>query len=247
MKFDTHTHTHYSLCAKTSPQELIEAAEDAGLGSIVVCDHNEVDGAIEARRKCIEQNRNLIVEFGIELGTEFGEIGAKFLTEEECRLIMAMRNEYGRFNFKDLATHLSTLKDELESDMMLDLHHPYDFANPKRGFDFDGVIAAGFFKDMRQLMRFFDFTEMNAASTSIKETQAALSLAKEYRKPIVCSSDSHFPRQVGKYYTETSQDNIIHAILERDLVIPKPEDINYQTAKWYRLRSWTRKRFRKVF
>ncbi len=245
MKFDTHTHTYYSLCAKTTPQELVEAAEEH-LDAVVVCDHNEIEGAMEARRKCIEQSRKLVVELGIELSTEFGEIGAKFLSEEECHLFMAIRCG-GKFEFTDAYKMIRELRVNPTSDMMIDLHHPFDYANPKRGFNFRGVIEAGIFKDMGELMRFFDFTEMNAASTSIKETQAALALAEEHNKPIVCSSDSHYPDQIGRYYTESPEDDIVHAILSGDLKRPPPEAIDYALSRRYRIRSWGRKRIRKIF
>ncbi len=240
LRFDTHIHTNHSPCSGMSPKELVERAEGQ-LDAIVVCDHNEIQGALEARR-IAEVMREMIVELGIECTTEHGEIGAKFLSETEAGFLMTLKRADGTFGFGDLKKALNNIRTNLDSRMLVDLHHPYDLVNPNRGFDFDGAIKAGHFPDEERLMDFFDFTEMNMASMRSKEIWLAIQLARKYRKPIVCATDSHFLGQVGRYFTETSYPTARDGILlDSSLVLPSPEGVNHWLSRWYRLRSKIRK------
>jgi len=224
-----------------SPRQLVDSAEGK-LDTVVVCDHNEIKGALEAREIAVRENRKLIVELGIEFSTQFGEIGAKFLSDSEAERLMALKGGSGTFGFGDLKTALNDIRGNSDSRTLVDLHHPYDVINPKRGFNLMGAIAHFPNKTMEELMAFFDFTEMNTACMHPKEIRMALDLAKTFRKPIVCSTDSHFPGQIGRYFTETHCPDARDGILfDQQLKLPSPEEVNHWLSVWYRLRSKIRK------
>lgn len=249
MKFDTHIHTRHSLCSNMKPRDVVDQAAEAGLDEIVIKDYNEIEGAIEAEEYALTSDyRDIIkVHLGIEPSTEFGEIGMSFLSRNECQRLMEARNDKGTFDFGTLIELDHEFK-QGSSQMMKDLHHPFDFANPKRGFDFDRALDSGILYSASGLMRFFDFMEMNTASTDIRETQDALALAADFDKPIVCSSDSHFLKQVGRYFTETRHHSAREAIENNDLTHSvTPEEIEYFRSRMYRIASWCLKRGRKMF
>ena len=251
MNFSTHIHTNYSPCAVTTPQQLVDLAEERlstteSPGTIVVCDHNVVAGGLEARE--IAKNHNLNVKLGTEATTEFGEIGVKFLSDIECERVMGVKNNSNVFNFLQLKKLIDGIRKEGKSSMLVDLHHPFDSVNKKRGFNFEGILKAGIFKNRAELMAWFDFTEVNGACVNIKETRGALELALRYNIPIVSSDDAHYPDQIGRYYTETDHDDAREAIVDNnDLTIFGPEGIDYRLAKYYRLRAGVRKRVSKLF
>ena len=49
LRIDLHAHTRFSLDAAMSPRELVDRALEAGIDRIAVTDHNEIEGALEAR------------------------------------------------------------------------------------------------------------------------------------------------------------------------------------------------------
>ncbi|MCL7964511.1 MAG: PHP domain-containing protein [marine benthic group bacterium] len=57
---DLHAHTSWSADARTSPAELVERAEEEGIGRIAVTDHGEIEGALVARS--IDPSRVIVGE-----------------------------------------------------------------------------------------------------------------------------------------------------------------------------------------
>ncbi|MHB1998753.1 MAG: PHP domain-containing protein [Solirubrobacteraceae bacterium] len=51
---DLHMHTNHSGDCETPVEVLLQTASERGLGAIAVTDHNEISGALEARRKAAE-------------------------------------------------------------------------------------------------------------------------------------------------------------------------------------------------
>ncbi|MBU0727193.1 PHP domain-containing protein [Patescibacteria group bacterium] len=251
MKFDTHIHTKYSPCSNIEPNQLVSVAVGEGLDEIVVKDHNVIQGAREtrdfAREFCGEM---LKVRLGIELATQFGEIGVSFLSDEEAEEIMRLREDNGKFGFFDVAEQINEMRRRKESQLTVDLHHPFD--GSRRGsFDFDGLLESGFFASRSGLMNFFDTVELNTSCMRCSETQGAVNLADVFNKPVVCASDSHFLPQVGRYHTETKHPDAHSAIVAagkgergalRHSVIP--EEIDYLRARYYRTLSGIRKMFK---
>jgi hypothetical protein len=78
---DLHMHTDHSHDCATPVEVLLEAAREAGLGTIAVTDHNEISGALEAREKAKTAGVKVIV--GEEVKTaEQGEVIGLFIDEK---------------------------------------------------------------------------------------------------------------------------------------------------------------------
>jgi predicted metal-dependent phosphoesterase TrpH len=78
---DLHMHTHWSHDCSVEVDELLDYAEQQGLGAIAITDHNVFGGALEAVEKA--RGRNLFVIPGEEIKTDNqGEVIGLFLREE---------------------------------------------------------------------------------------------------------------------------------------------------------------------
>jgi len=78
---DLHVHTHWSHDCQIPVAELLDHAEETGLGAIAVTDHNVFGGALEAVE--LARGRELIVIPGEEVKTDAqGEVIGLFLSEE---------------------------------------------------------------------------------------------------------------------------------------------------------------------
>ena len=82
IEVDLHMHTDHSPDCATPVGVLLETARDRGLGAIAITDHNEVSGALEARRIAAEMG-DLKVIVAEEVKTaEQGEVIGLFLEEK---------------------------------------------------------------------------------------------------------------------------------------------------------------------
>jgi predicted metal-dependent phosphoesterase TrpH len=82
IEVDLHRHTDHSGDCATPVDVLLQTARDRGLGAIAITDHNEVSGALEAR-KIAEQMGDLKVIVAEEIKTgEQGEVIGLFLEEK---------------------------------------------------------------------------------------------------------------------------------------------------------------------
>jgi hypothetical protein len=72
MKADLHVHTNYSYDSISSPQETVKAALLKGLDCIAICDHGEIEGAIEAIKAAFD--KPILVIPGIEIKSREGDI-----------------------------------------------------------------------------------------------------------------------------------------------------------------------------
>ena len=82
IEVDLHMHTDHSPDCATPVEVLLETARDRGLGAIAITDHNEVSGALEARR-IAEGMSDLKVIVAEEVKTaEQGEVIGLFLEEK---------------------------------------------------------------------------------------------------------------------------------------------------------------------
>lgn len=82
IEVDLHMHTDHSPDCATPVEVLLETARDRGLGAIAVTDHNEISGALEARR-IAERMGDIKVIVGEEVKTaEQGEVIGLFIEEK---------------------------------------------------------------------------------------------------------------------------------------------------------------------
>jgi predicted metal-dependent phosphoesterase TrpH len=82
IEVDLHMHTDHSPDCATPVEVLLETARDRGLGAVAITDHNEVSGALEAR-KIAAQMGDIKVIVAEEVKTaEQGEVIGLFLEEK---------------------------------------------------------------------------------------------------------------------------------------------------------------------
>ncbi len=78
---DLHMHTDHSSDCATPVEVLLATARERGLGAIAVTDHNEISGALDARRKASQYGVKVIVGEEVKTARE-GEVIGLFLEEK---------------------------------------------------------------------------------------------------------------------------------------------------------------------
>ncbi len=76
IKVDLHSHSCYSKDSRSSLDEIVEAVPRSGLHALALTDHDELEGALELRRRA-----PFLVIPGEEIKTDGGEIIGLFLHE----------------------------------------------------------------------------------------------------------------------------------------------------------------------
>ncbi len=101
IEVDLHMHTDHSPDCATPVEVLLETARDRGLGAIAITDHNEVSGALEARRIAAEMGGIKVIVAEEVKTAEQGEVIGLFLEEKIPRgmtmaeTIAAIREQNG--------------------------------------------------------------------------------------------------------------------------------------------------------
>jgi predicted metal-dependent phosphoesterase TrpH len=81
IEVDLHMHTDHSPDCATPVEVLLETARDRGLGAIAITDHNEVSGALEARRIAADMGDIKVIVAEEVKTAEQGEVIGLFLEE----------------------------------------------------------------------------------------------------------------------------------------------------------------------
>lgn len=82
IEIDLHMHTDHSTDCATPVDVLLQTARDRGLGAIAITDHNEVSGALEARRIAAEMGGIKVIVAEEVKTAEQGEVIGLFLEEK---------------------------------------------------------------------------------------------------------------------------------------------------------------------
>jgi len=82
IEVDLHMHTDHSPDCATPVEVLLETARDRGLGAIAITDHNEVSGALEARKIAAEMGDIKVIVAEEVKTAEQGEVIGLFLEEK---------------------------------------------------------------------------------------------------------------------------------------------------------------------
>ncbi|HVO55921.1 MAG TPA: PHP domain-containing protein [Solirubrobacterales bacterium] len=82
IEVDLHMHTDHSKDCATPVEVLLRTARDRGLGAIAITDHNEVSGALEARRIAAESGGPKVIVAEEVKTAEQGEVIGLFLEEK---------------------------------------------------------------------------------------------------------------------------------------------------------------------
>jgi predicted metal-dependent phosphoesterase TrpH len=171
IEVDLHMHTDHSPDCATPVEVLLETARDRGLGAIAITDHNEVSGALEARR-IAEQTGDIEVIVAEEVKTaEQGEVIGLFLEEKIPRGM----------------TMTQTIAAIREQDGLVYVPHPFD--------RFHSVPDYEHLLDIVEEIDILEVFNPRVALTAFNEE--AERFARKYRIVPGAGSDSHVAQGLG--------------------------------------------------
>jgi predicted metal-dependent phosphoesterase TrpH len=172
IEVDLHMHTDHSPDCATPVRVLLETARDRGLGAIAITDHNEVSGALEARRIAQEEMGDIEVIVAEEVKTaEQGEVIGLFLEEKIPRGM----------------TMAETIAAIREQGGLVYVPHPFD--------RFHSVPDYEHLLDIVEEIDILEVFNPRVAVTSFNEE--AERFARKYRIVPGAGSDSHVAQGLG--------------------------------------------------
>ena len=171
IEVDLHMHTDHSGDCATPVDVLLQTARDRGLGAIAVTDHNEVSGALEARR-IAEQMGDIKVIVAEEVKTaEQGEVIGLFLEEKIPKGL----------------TMAETIAEIRRQGGLVYVPHPFD--------RFHSVPDYEHLLDIVEEIDLLEVFNPRVALTSFNEE--AVRFASKYRIVPAAGSDSHVAQGLG--------------------------------------------------
>ena len=176
IEVDLHMHTDHSGDCATPVDVLLETARDRGLGAIAITDHNEVSGALEARRIAEESFDDLKVIVAEEVKTkEQGEVIGLFIEEKIPKGL----------------TMAETIAAIREQGGLVYVPHPFDRFHSVP--DYEHLLA------MVEEIDILEVFNPRVALTSFNEE--AVRFASKYRIVSGAGSDSHVAQGLGSVRT----------------------------------------------
>jgi predicted metal-dependent phosphoesterase TrpH len=171
IEVDLHMHTDHSGDCATPVDVLLQTARDRGLGAIAITDHNEVSGALEARR-IAEQMGDIKVIVAEEVKTaEQGEVIGLFLEEKIPKGL----------------TMAETIAEIRRQGGLVYVPHPFD--------RFHSVPDYEHLLDIVEEIDLLEVFNPRVALTSFNEE--AVRFARKYRIVPAAGSDSHVAQGLG--------------------------------------------------
>jgi predicted metal-dependent phosphoesterase TrpH len=171
IEVDLHMHTDHSGDCVTPVDVLLQTARDRGLGAIAITDHNEVSGALEAR-KIAEQMGDIKVIVAEEVKTaEQGEVIGLFLEEKIPKGL----------------TMAETIAEIRRQGGLVYVPHPFD--------RFHSVPDYEHLLDIVEEIDLLEVFNPRVALTSFNEE--AVRFASKYRIVPAAGSDSHVAQGLG--------------------------------------------------
>jgi predicted metal-dependent phosphoesterase TrpH len=171
IEVDLHMHTDHSGDCATPVDVLLQTARDRGLGAIAITDHNEVSGALEAR-KIAEEMDDIKVIVAEEVKTaEQGEVIGLFLEEKIPKGL----------------TMAETIAEIRRQGGLVYVPHPFD--------RFHSVPDYEHLLDIVEEIDLLEVFNPRVALTSFNEE--AVRFASKYRLVPAAGSDSHVAQGLG--------------------------------------------------
>jgi predicted metal-dependent phosphoesterase TrpH len=175
IEVDLHMHTDHSTDCATPVEVLLQTARDRGLGAIAITDHNEVSGALEARR-IAEGMDDIKVIVAEEVKTaEQGEVIGLFLEERIPKGL----------------TMAETIAAIREQNGLVYVPHPFD--------RFHSVPDYEHLLDIVEEIDILEVFNPRVAVTAFNEE--AERFARKYRIVAGAGSDSHVAQGLGSVRT----------------------------------------------
>jgi predicted metal-dependent phosphoesterase TrpH len=209
IEVDLHMHTDHSGDCATPVEVLLQTARDRGLGAIAITDHNEVSGALEARRIAADFD-DLKVIVAEEVKTaEQGEVIGLFLEEKipkgltMAETIVAIREQGG----------------------LVYVPHPFD--------RFHSVPDYEHLLDIVEEVDILEVFNPRVAVTAFNEE--AVRFANKYRIVPGAGSDSHVAQGLGsvrvRIHDFDGPDEFLEAMRDADITRKHKNLVYVQTLK----------------
>jgi len=165
---DLHMHTDHSHDCATPVPRLLETARDRGLGAIAVTDHNEISGALEARKRA--DGIKVIVAEEVKTADQ-GEVIGLFIEEKIQRGL----------------TLEETIAEIRRQGGLVYIPHP-----------FDRMHSVPDYEHLLHVVEDIDAIEVFNPRVAMKSfNEEAARFAAKYRIPAGAGSDSHVPQGLG--------------------------------------------------
>ncbi len=193
MRLDLHIHSCYSKDCSSPVAAILKRAIRAGLDGIAICDHDTVDGSLEARRLVDEMGLDLVIVPGIEVTTNRGHL-----------LVLGADKA-----FPINSDPSDIIKMAREHECLIVAPHPFKGYPKSLGDVSDLDVDA--------------IEVLNSRFILGKFNERAVKMAETLGLPMLGNSDAHFVGMVGRAYTEIdaepSVDAIFKAIMDGKTVV----------------------------
>jgi predicted metal-dependent phosphoesterase TrpH len=171
IEVDLHMHTDHSTDCATPVDVLLRTARDRGLGAIAITDHNEVSGALEARRVAEESGEIKVIVAEEVKTAEQGEVIGLFLEEKIPKGL----------------TMAETIREIRAQGGLVYVPHPFD--------RFHSVPDYEHLMDIVEEVDILEVFNPRVAVTAFNEE--AVRFANKYRIVPGAGSDSHVAQGLG--------------------------------------------------
>jgi predicted metal-dependent phosphoesterase TrpH len=171
IEVDLHMHTDHSGDCATPVDVLLQTARDRGLGAIAITDHNEVSGALEARKIAAELDDIKVIVAEEVKTAEQGEVIGLFLEEKIPKGLT-------------MAETIAAIRDQ---GGLVYVPHPFD--------RFHSVPDYEHLLDIVEEIDILEVFNPRVALTSFNEE--AVRFARKYRIVPGAGSDSHVAQGLG--------------------------------------------------
>lgn len=167
--YDLHIHSIYSKDSLSKIEDIIKVAIKKNLSGIAITDHNEINGALKAKKN---SRGKIEIIIGEEIDTNEGQILALFIQE--------------KINKGNL---LDTLENIHNQDGIIVIPHPTSFKNKKL---LKKVLEN---KEIRKKIHAIE--AFNARNFLSKDNEKAYEIAKKENFSITGGSDAHTISEIG--------------------------------------------------
>jgi predicted metal-dependent phosphoesterase TrpH len=171
-KIDLHSHTVYSSDCMTPPEKQIEQARAIGLDKLAITEHNNLAGALEAKRL----DPDLVI-VGEEIKTTHGEIIAYYVQEEVPGGLSPQET-------------IARLRDQ---GAIISIPHPLDSVRRS---------AMGLANVLQVIDDVDALEILNGRCVRPADNVAAAALAEQHGKLATVGSDAHTLGEIGQCYLE---------------------------------------------